>query len=132
MSEPDRPIQPALPSVMLHCVVFLTGLTSRFAILSSGIRRVTKKIDSMRKPFAARVWNTSSVCARPCFSSLSVPQSYNYTVIPSEYGKLIQARDQVPARSDVSREEYAKGEDGDRVHEVVLSCSKCRFAGRWW
>jgi hypothetical protein len=43
-------------------------------------------------------------------------------VIPGEYGELIQTSDEIPARSDVASKEYAKREDGDRVHEVMRAC----------
>lgn len=83
---------------------------------------MTKKIERIKKPFAARVCGILSV-SKPLSLGLRL-QSYNNPVIPSEYAELIQARDKIPARSDVSSKEDAECEDGDRVHEVALSCSR--------
>lgn len=89
--------------------------------------RVTKNIDSITKPFAARVWPKRQ---RVSIHALVLHCPYNNSVIPSEYSQLIQSRDKIPARGDITGKEDAKGEDGDRVHEVVLSCSKDVF--EWW
>ena len=64
------------------------------------------------KPFAARVCSgLSSECM------LEEPMTtYYYTVVPSKDSKFVQAGDEVPASSDVSSKEDAKGEDGYRVH----------------
>jgi len=37
-------------------------------------------------------------------------------VVPGEDGELVQARDQVPARSGVARDEDGEGDDGEGVH----------------
>jgi hypothetical protein len=42
--------------------------------------------------------------------------TYKYTVIPGEYGELIQTSDEVPAGSDISKEEDSDSEDGERLH----------------
>lgn len=42
--------------------------------------------------------------------------AYENTVVPGKDGKLIQASDEIPAGSDVSGDEDANCEDGERVH----------------
>lgn len=54
---------------------------------------------------------------------------YDDAVIPGEDCQLIQAGDEIPTGGDVSSEEDAEGEDGDWVHEVVLSCSRWAVGG---
>ena len=46
-------------------------------------------------------------------------QSYKYSVFPGKDGKLIQAGNEVPARSDVASDEDAEGEDGEGVHRAL-------------
>lgn len=43
-------------------------------------------------------------------------KTYHDTVIGGEYCKLVQSRYQVPACSDVARNEYTEGKNGKRVH----------------
>lgn len=46
--------------------------------------------------------------------------TYKNFVIPRKDGKLVQSCHQIPAGSDVTSDEDAKGEDGERVHQLVL------------
>ena len=71
-------------------------------------------MDNTANPLAARVYTSSLAVVDMWFDIFSF--TYNDTVIPGEYSKLIQTSDEVPARSDVASKEYAKCEDGDRVH----------------
>jgi hypothetical protein len=42
--------------------------------------------------------------------------TYKYTVVPGEYGELIQASDEIPAGSDISKEEDSDCEDREWLH----------------
>lgn len=42
--------------------------------------------------------------------------TYKHTVVPGKYGELIQASDEIPTGSDVSKEEDSDSEDGERLH----------------
>lgn len=44
----------------------------------------------------------------------------NDAVVPRKNGKFIQPSYQIPPGCDVAGYEYAKGEDGERVHEAAL------------
>lgn len=45
--------------------------------------------------------------------------AYNHSVGPSEYGKLIEAGNQVPSSGDVASYEDAKSQDGEGVHRIA-------------
>lgn len=67
-------------------------------------------------PFAARVcdnWLADAV-------SREERSTYNNTVVPGEDGKLIKSSNQIPPGSNVAGYEYAKGQDGERVHEAAV------------
>lgn len=42
--------------------------------------------------------------------------TYKHTVVPGEYGELIQASDEIPAGSDISKEEDSDCEYRERLH----------------
>ena len=46
--------------------------------------------------------------------------AYNNTVVPGKDGKLIKSSDQIPPGSNVAGDEYAKGQDRERVHEAAV------------
>ena len=89
------------------------------------------------KPLAARVYSSLS---NKYMRVLAVGTYYD-TVVPGKDGKLGQAGDKVPASSDVSSKEDAKGEDGYRVHlaaslksrdaRSVMYCL-CPGQGHWY
>lgn len=43
------------------------------------------------------------------------------TVIPSEYGKLVETCDKVPTRSNIPGDKDAERQDGEGVHELSAS-----------
>lgn len=45
--------------------------------------------------------------------------THNDSVVPSKNCKLIQACDQVPARSDVPSDEDSESQNRERVHELA-------------
>lgn len=54
-----------------------------------------------------------------------IDSTHDNTVVPGEDGKLIKSSDQIPPGSNVAGDEYAKGQDGKRVHEAaVLLCMR--------
>lgn len=55
--------------------------------------------------------------------------TYNNSVLPSKYDKLIDLCCKIPASSDVAGYKYAKSEDGKGVHSSPLSrtCPLLRF-----
>lgn len=78
----------------------LTSSVSRAAMRSTGIRTATKKMDRIANPFAARVYRA---CGQPGSRRTdSCVAPYDNSVIPGEYGKLIQACNEIPARGDVA------------------------------
>jgi hypothetical protein len=64
---------------------------------------------SMANPLAARVYTTAS--QQTDRKKAEASAAYDNAVVPRENGKFIQSGDEIPARSNVARKEYAKGED---------------------
>lgn len=49
-------------------------------------------------------------------------------MIPGKDGQFIKSRNQIPPGGNVAGYEYAKGQDGERVHEAALLPSHGRIA----
>ena len=94
----------------LYVDVRYTSNASRAAIRSMGRTKTKKKIESTKKPLAARVYSVSA-------DSIGWLEVTHYNaVIRGEDGQFIQACNQVPACSDIPSDEDPYGKDRERVH----------------